>query len=77
MTKILISLPDNLALRMKAAIQPRQRSLIIARLIEKEIEERENALYQSAMAVEKEESLRKEMQDWDTTLQDGLEDETW
>ena len=77
MEKVLISMPDQLATRMRAAIPTRQRSKTIARLIEKEIKKRERALYECAAAVEKDSGLHHEMKDWDVTLQDGLDDESW
>ncbi len=77
MSKVLISIPDELAFRMRAIIPVRQRSKIIAFLIEKEINKREQALYDCAVAVEKDEALNKEMEDWDSTAGDGLNDETW
>lgn len=77
MTKVLISVPDKLAMRMRAAIPPRQRSKIITHLIEKEVIRREQALYKCAAAVEKDAALNAEMQEWDTTLTDGLNDEPW
>jgi hypothetical protein len=77
MHKILISMPTQLVSRMKAAIPQRQRSKVIAHLIQLEIERREKALFDCAAAVEKDQTLRKEMQEWDATLQDGLEDESW
>ena len=77
MEKILISMPDQLAIRMKAVIPTRQRSKTFTRLIEQEIEKREKALYECALAVEKDSALQQEMKDWDTTLQDGLDHESW
>jgi hypothetical protein len=77
MEKVLISLPDQLAIRMRAAIPRRQRSKIITYLIEKEIEKRERALYECALAVEHDSDLRKEMADWDVTVGDGLKNESW
>ena len=77
MNKILISMPDQLAARMRAAIPARQRSKIITDLIEKEIKKREQSLYECAAAVEKDATLHNEMKDWDVTLQDGLDDESW
>lgn len=76
MEKVLISLPDQLALRMRAAIPARQRSKIITHLIEEEIEKRERALYECALAVEKDKKLRQEMDEWDITLNDGLNEDT-
>lgn len=77
MSKILISIPDKIASRMRAAIPQKQRSKIIVQLIEKEIEKREKALYECAMAVEQDFKLNQEMQAWDITLQDGLTNESW
>ena len=77
MQRVLISLPDELATRMRAALPARQRSSIITRLIEEEVKKRENNLYECALAVEKDEALNQEMVEWDSTLQDGLNDESW
>lgn len=78
MKKVLISMPDELNFRMKTAIPARQRSKIIVKLIEKEIEKREHTLYKCALAVENNSELHEEMKDWDATLNDGLEeDESW
>lgn len=72
MTKVLISIPDKIASRMRAAIPARQRSKVIVHLIEKEVARREKALYQCAVEVENDLELQKEMEDWDVTTQDGL-----
>ena len=77
MQKVLVSLPDNLAERMRAVIPNRQRSKVLAELLEKEVEKREAALYQCACDVEADEALNKEMADWNATMNDGLENETW
>lgn len=75
MEKILISLPDQLAVRMRATIPPRQRSKIITHLIEEEIEKRERSLYECALAVEQDSGLREEMTEWDITIRDGLNED--
>jgi len=77
MERVLISMTDQLAARLRAAIPARQRSKTITHLIEKEIEKRERLLYECALAVENDSALEKEMKDWDITLQDGLNDESW
>jgi hypothetical protein len=74
MQKVLISLPDALAVRLRITIPLRQRSKIISRLITQEVERREQNLYTCALSVEKDELLNEEMQDWDTTINDGLEE---
>jgi hypothetical protein len=75
--KVLISLPDNLVKRMKVFIPQRQRSKVFSDLIEKEIERREQSLYRCACEVEKDDALNQEMEDWDVTVGDGIDDETW
>lgn len=77
MSKVLISIPDDIASRMRAAIPQRQRSKVIVRLIEAEIDKREKTLYECAVAVENDASLKDEMNDWDITLQDGMNDGSW
>lgn len=77
MNKVLISIPDTIAQRMRATIPPRQRSKVIVKLIEREIEIREKALYECALAVEKDAALNAEMQEWDMTASDGLANESW
>lgn len=77
MHKILISMPDDLAFRLRAAVPSRQRSKIITLLIEKEVARRERKLYECALAVEQDAALNREMQVWDATVGDGLDDESW
>lgn len=76
MAKVLISIPDDIACRMRSAIPQRQRSKVIVRLLEIEIKNCEKALYECATAVENDAFLNDEMKDWDITLQDGLNHES-
>lgn len=76
MQKVLFSLPDSLVSRMRASIPPKQRSKVVAHLLEQELEKREQALYQCALEVEADEVLREEMKDWETTLGDGIGDDS-
>jgi transcriptional regulator CtsR len=76
MHKVLFSLPDQLVMRMKAAIPERQRSKIIATLLEIEILRREKSLYECALAVENDEALQTDMAAWDVTMNDGLTDDS-
>ena len=64
---------------MRVMIPDRQRSNVITRLIEEEVTKREHSLYECALAVEKDDSLRQEMNEWDVTLEDGLDEknESW
>ncbi len=74
MERVLISLPEQLVSRLRAAIPARKRSQVIRDLIEKEVKLRERSLYECALAVEKDKQLNKEMADWDITLEDGLKE---
>lgn len=77
MQKVLFSLPDGLVARLRAGIPSKQRSKVVASLLEQELEKRERALYQCALDVEADAALREEMKDWETTSGDGIDDEPW
>lgn len=77
MEKVLISLPDDLARRMRVVIPSRQRSKVIAALLKNEVEQREQVLYGCACDVEADEALNEEMAEWEITTGDGLNNETW
>lgn len=75
--KVLVSLSDELFARMQAVIPPRQRSKVVSELLEEEVRRREQELFECALAVEQDEQLRAEMAEWDVTVGDGIETETW
>ena len=77
MQKVLVSVPDDLIGRMKVVIPSRQRSKILTRLLEDEVTLRETKLYQLAREVENDKSLNAEMEEWDTTIGDGIDAEPW
>jgi metal-responsive CopG/Arc/MetJ family transcriptional regulator len=77
MQKVLVSIPDNLIGRMKAVIPQRQRSKILAKLLEDEVKLRETKLYQCAREVESDQTLNEEMEEWNTTAGDGIDAEPW
>lgn len=80
MHKILISIPDELAYRLRHTIPARLRSKVISELIAKEIELREKKLYACALELENDKALTKEMKDWNITVADGLDEvdhESW
>jgi hypothetical protein len=77
MHKVLLSIPDSLIDRMKAVIPSRQRSKILSKLLEDEVKRRETDLYQCARDVENDKDLVAEMKEWDATIEDGIDDETW
>ena len=77
MQKVLVSVPDDLIGRMKVVIPSGQRSKILTRLLEDEVTLRETKLYQLASEVENDRSLNAEMEEWDTTIGDGIDAEPW
>ena len=76
MQKILLSIPDPLAERMRYSIPTGKRSAVIVRLIEKEVAIRERQLRECALAVEQDQALHEEMADWNITIADGLTEES-
>jgi hypothetical protein len=77
MPKVLISMLDSVISRMRALIPARQRSRFIAHLVEDELKKREAQLFPAAREVERDETLNAEMKDWDVTVDDGVEHESW
>lgn len=78
MEKILVSLPEELVKRMRAIIPTKQRSSVVAELVKKEVEKRENELLRCAEALESDQALNEEMAEWEeATIGDGIEDESW
>ena len=72
--KVMFSFPNNLAVRMRAAIPARDRSKIVALLLEKEINAREHRLYLCAKELEESPGLQKEMLAWNSSFDlDGLD----
>lgn len=73
-SKVMFSLPNQLVMRMKAAIPARERSKVLVILLEKEINAREKNLYMRAKALEENKELKEEMATWDQEFgQDGLD----
>ncbi|RLB30015.1 MAG: hypothetical protein DRH11_15370 [Deltaproteobacteria bacterium] len=77
MPKVLVSLSDDLVRRMRSLIPNGKRSQIIAKLLEEELVRREEELYKRAAEVERDEALNKEMEEWEATVGDGIEPESW
>lgn len=73
MSRVMFSLPEQLVSRMRTFIPEGERSELVARLLEKEIQNRERLLYQRASELEACAGLNQEMAKWDKELgQDGL-----
>ena len=73
--KVMFSLPDQLVARMRSAIPSRERSRVLAVLLEKEISAREQQLFLRAKLLEANKNLKEEMVAWDKEFGgDGLKD---
>jgi hypothetical protein len=73
MSKVMFSIPDKLVFRMRVFVREGERSELVTRLLEKEIQTREQALYQRASELEACSGLSNEMAEWDKTFgEDGL-----
>lgn len=78
MKKILVSVPDGLASRIRTAIPARQRSGVISKLIEQEVKRREDALYHAALVLDASDGLSHEMKEWEQAFgNDGLENDVF
>ena len=74
--KVMFSFPDQLVVRMRAMIPTRERSKVIAILLEKEIASREKSLFLCAKSLEESTGLNNEMAVWENEFsQDGLDDD--
>lgn len=74
MSSMLLSLPEPLARRFKAAVPARQRSQYVAVLLEREMSKQDDALYKAALAVEKDRAVNADIKVWDITAGDGLDE---
>jgi len=78
--QILIRLPEDVAARFKAAVPARQRNRFVADLVARAVALQEDELTRIAVAVTDEErrnpELAREMRDWETTIGDGIEEQT-
>jgi hypothetical protein len=78
MQKIMISMPDDLAEKLRWAFPARQRSKIIAGILSAEIARREQELHKIACQVESDDTLNNEMAEWEeATIEDGIQPESW
>jgi hypothetical protein len=72
---VLVRLPEELVRRLRRNVPARGRSAFVQRLLEQALppdQDDDDPLYQAALAVERDEALASEMQDWDVAVADGL-----
>jgi metal-responsive CopG/Arc/MetJ family transcriptional regulator len=71
--KISLTLPDEIAHRFLALIPSRQRSAIVARLLEQELRQREQDLEAACLAANADVALAVEIEEWQE-FDDDLEE---
>ncbi|MDQ6959301.1 MAG: hypothetical protein Q9M24_09355 [Mariprofundaceae bacterium] len=71
--RITLSIPDEVAERFRSAIPPRKRSSVVVHLIERELDQRDKILAAACIAANRDESLRKEIDEWQS-FDDALEE---
>ena len=72
--EIPLLISEQLAARMRSTIPSRQQNAIINHLIDVEVTKREELISQGILELEENSELNKEREDWDDTLNDGLEE---
>jgi len=70
---LFIEIAEELAKKFDSIVPRGQRSKVISKLIE-EVKRHKDKLYKAALKLEKNETLNREMEDWDTTTGDGIEE---
>ncbi len=74
--QLLVRIPEELARRLKRQVPSRGRSAFVQHLLEQALAPEsgeDSPLYRAAMEVEQDERLMAEMAEWDGTVADGLE----
>ena len=71
--RVTLSIPDPIAARFRAAIQPRRRSRVVTRLIEQELTRRDNTLADACRAANRDKALQKEINEWQS-FDDGIQE---
>jgi hypothetical protein len=62
--RITLSIPDPIARKFQHAVPPRQRSRLVARLLEKELKRRQSALETACNAANRDNRLASEIELW-------------
>jgi hypothetical protein len=78
--QLLVRIPEELARRLKRQVPARGRSAFVQHLLEQALAPEggdDDPLYRAAREVERDERLMAEMAEWDGTIADGLEAETF
>lgn len=71
--RITLSIPDAVARRFQAAVPARQRSRLVARLLERELSDRDDSLAAACRAANRDQALRREIGEWQS-FDDGVQE---
>lgn len=69
--RLTLSIPDTIAHRFQVAVPPRQRSKLVAQLLEQLLAKREDSLASACRAANRDAALAKETDDWQA-FDDGV-----
>ena len=69
--RLTLSIPDAVAHRFQVAVPPRQRSRLVARLLENVLSEHEDSLAAACRAANRDKALEQEIDDWQA-FDDGV-----
>jgi len=72
MTDIRFSLPEEIISSLHQLVPANEQDQFVASVLRKALEMQEQALYECALAVEQDEALNAEIDDWQVTLTDGI-----
>jgi hypothetical protein len=72
MTNVLFSLPEEIISSLHQLVPADEQDQFVASVLRKALEQQEQALYECALAVEQDEALNAEIDDWQVTLTDGI-----
>ena len=62
--RMTLSIPDAVAHRFQVAVPPRQRSRLVARLLENVLKKHEDSLAAACRAANRDKALEREIDDW-------------
>ena len=69
--RMTLSIPDAIAHRFQVAVPPRQRSRIVAHLLESVLAKHEDTLALACRAANRDKALEREIDDWQS-FEDGV-----
>ncbi|MDO9541319.1 MAG: hypothetical protein Q7J98_03235 [Kiritimatiellia bacterium] len=71
--RITLSIPNPIAERFRVAVPQRQRSRLVAKLLERELVKHDDAMAAACQAANRDQALEKEIDEWQS-FDDGVEE---